>query len=71
MTGHLGPHSIMSLYWCDNGGNQQRSNWVPKAATTPPAEPRKLQISSDRLAPGKLHLSQGEVHVSPGKKFWA
>lgn len=71
MIRHLGPHSIISLYWWDNGGNQQRSNWVPKAATTNPAEPPKLQISSDRSAPRRLHLFQGEAHVSPGKKFWA
>lgn len=61
MTGHLGPHSITSLFWCDNGGNQQRSNWAPRAATIPPAEAPKLQISSDRSAPGRLRLSREEI----------
>lgn len=62
---------IISLRRGYDGRNQQGSNWIPKAAITPPAEPPSCghpQIGRDREG----YVSpQGEGRVSPGKQFWA
>lgn len=72
MTGHLGPHSIASLFWCDNGGNQQRSNWVPKPATTPPAEPPQAANILRQVGTGKATSLQGRnsgLNICPFSGF--
>lgn len=60
---------IVSFYWGDDVGSQQGSNWIPKVAIIPPAEPPKLQISPDRpegsgsLSPRRRHSG---LNVRPG-----
>lgn len=57
---------IIPLYWGDDGGSQRGSNWIPKVAIIPPAEPPKLQISPDGGAGG---VRDGQALSLPGAEI--